>query len=72
MAAYNEINANYYFWRTYDKQEIDLIEETSGQLNAYEFKWNANKKVKVPKAFSDAYINAKFNLVNPDNFVDYI
>ena len=72
MATYNNINANYYFWRTYDKQEIDLIEEKFGQLNAFEFKWSTKKKVKIPKAFNDAYPNAKFNVLNPDNLIDYI
>jgi len=25
-----------YFWRTYDQQEIDLVEETDERLNAYD------------------------------------
>ena len=29
----------FYFWRTYDKQEIDLIEESADSLTALEFKW---------------------------------
>jgi len=35
---------NRYFWRTYDQQKIDLIEEKNGQLNAYEFKWNQKRR----------------------------
>ncbi|MBN1341004.1 MAG: DUF4143 domain-containing protein [Bacteroidales bacterium] len=27
-----------YFWRTYDQQEIDLVEETEGKLKAFEIK----------------------------------
>ena len=38
------VYANNYFWRTYDKQEIDWIEERDGQLFAYEFKWQSKKK----------------------------
>jgi hypothetical protein len=30
---------NYYFWRTYDQKEVDLIEECGGWLHGYEFKW---------------------------------
>ncbi|MCK5368487.1 MAG: ATP-binding protein, partial [Cyclobacteriaceae bacterium] len=41
---YNQVFCNNYFWRTYDQQEIDLIEEYEGRLHAYEFKWG-NKKV---------------------------
>ncbi|MDY6953523.1 MAG: ATP-binding protein, partial [Thermodesulfobacteriota bacterium] len=32
--------SNSYFWRTYDKQEIDLVEEREGRLFGYEMKWN--------------------------------
>ncbi len=41
--AYNRINADQYFWRTYDGNEIDLLEEQAGKLNGYEFKWNTKK-----------------------------
>jgi len=61
-----------YFWRTYDQQEIDLIEEGSGFLSAYEFKWNATKKVKVPGAWSKAYPDASFEVINPSNYLDFI
>ena len=43
---YNGIDAKLYFWRTAQMQEIDLIEEhEGGVLKAFEFKWNATKKV---------------------------
>lgn len=37
-------SANYYFWRTYDQKEIDLVEEREGQLFTYEFKWSTKKR----------------------------
>ena len=49
--AYNRFNINSYFWRTYDRQEIDLIEEADGQLNAFELKWKSDS-AKVPIFFS--------------------
>jgi len=30
--CYSRIFANDYFWRTYDQQEIDLVEEREGRL----------------------------------------
>lgn len=39
----NGLHKEFYFWRTYDKQEIDLIEESAESLTALEFKWG-NKK----------------------------
>lgn len=40
--TYARIDANAYFWRTYDGQEIDLVEEREGQLYGYECKWSSN------------------------------
>ncbi|MEZ4688450.1 MAG: hypothetical protein R3B47_21030 [Bacteroidia bacterium] len=39
---------NYYFWRTYDQQEIDWVEDRGGKLYGYEFKWNAGRSAKAP------------------------
>lgn len=65
------LGLDYYFWRTYDKQEIDLIEMGSGTMNAFEMK--AGKKTpSVPKAFADAYPQAQFVAVNINNYVEYI
>lgn len=69
--SYKRIYANDYFWRTYDRQEIDLIEERDGNLYAYEFKWN-KPKAKVPKAFINAYPDASFEVINKDNFLEFL
>ena len=58
---------NRYFWRTYDKQEIDLIEEREGKLYAYEFKWK-DMADKVPAAWQKAYPNSSFKVVSVDNY----
>ena len=71
-ANYNGgLSKEFYFWRTYDNQEIDLIEESSDSLIALEFKWG-NKKPNVPGAFKEAYPNATFDVVNKDNYLTYI
>ena len=44
---YNRKVVNNYFWRTYDQQELDWLEEREGKLYGYEFKWNARKRVRV-------------------------
>jgi predicted AAA+ superfamily ATPase len=51
----NQIEAKYFFWRTTQQQEIDYIEQQGDNLLAVEFKWNENKKVKVPVTFLHAY-----------------
>lgn len=65
------LHKDFYFWRTYDRQEIDLIEESDGQLTALEFKWG-NKMPAVPKAFEEAYPHARFQVVNKGNYLEYI
>jgi predicted AAA+ superfamily ATPase len=70
--AYTKNFVNQYFWRTYDQQEIDLVEEGSGMLKAYEFKWNPKKKTKAPGAWSRAYPNATFEIINRDNYLEFI
>jgi hypothetical protein len=72
----NSLNHNglekYYFWRTYDKKEIDLIESCNdGSLNAFEFKWG-KKNPPVPKSFAASYPNASFHVIDPDNYYDYL
>jgi predicted AAA+ superfamily ATPase len=69
---YNELYMNNYFWRTYDQQEIDLIEEYSGKLFAYEFKWNTESRTKIPKAFAASYSDADFNVIHPENYYEFI
>ncbi len=68
---YLESFSEFYFWRTYDKQEIDLIEINNGNINAFEFKWS-DKSIKVPVAFKKNYHNASFTVINRDNFFDFL
>ena len=61
----------FYFWRTYDNQEIDLIEESSKRLSAFEFKWG-DKKPSAPSAFTATYLEASFEVINKDNYLNFI
>ncbi|MBP5338023.1 MAG: ATP-binding protein [Prevotella sp.] len=65
------LGGNFYFWRTYDQQEIDLIEEQDGMLTAIEMK-SGSKRPSVPKAFAKAYPDAVFSVLNADNFMDFV
>ncbi len=66
MLVYN------YFWRTYDQQEIDWVEDRGGQLHAYEFKWSPNKRVKEPVAWKKGYENTVFEVIHRDNYLSWI
>ena len=69
--AYVFFSTNYYFWRTYDQQEIDLVEENGGKLFGYEFKWKP-RKAKVPRLWLETYKNASFQEISVDNYLDFV
>ena len=69
---YKKIKTNNYFWRTYDQQELDWLEEIGDNLAGFEFKWSENKKSKIPTAFAKSYPEATFEIVNKSNYLDFI
>ncbi|TDE55185.1 ATP-binding protein [Flavobacterium sp. GT3P67] len=69
---YLKIKNNNYFWRTYDQQELDWLEEKGEELAGFEFKWSETKKVKIPTAFAKAYPDATFEVINKSNYLDFI
>ena len=69
---YAEAYCNSWFWRTTQQQEIDYLEEADGQITAYEFKWNPTKKARLSTSFQKAYPNTIFNVVNRDNYMEYL
>lgn len=69
--SYDGLLVNSYFWRTYDQQEIDLIEEQNGALTAFECKLS-EQKVKVPVAFAKAYPDSNFHVLHKNNYLDFI
>ena len=70
--AYSGKFVQQYFWRTLRQQEIDLIEECDGQISAFEFKWKAGKVARLPLSFSEAYPNATFQTITPDNYQSFV
>ena len=61
----------YYFWRTYDQQEIDLIEEDDNKINAFEFKWGG-KFPKIPAGFAGSYPGASFEVINRETYLSFL
>ncbi len=69
--SYKGYHPQYFFWRTYDGQEIDLLEMNNQKLQAIECKWQKGK-TKPPIAFAKAYPDAGFTVVDKDNYLDWI
>lgn len=66
-----QTDASYFFWRTYDQQEIDLIEKRDQKINAFEFKYG-DVKIKAPAFFTKSYPEAGFNIINREKYLDFI
>ena len=62
----------FYFWRTADQQEIDLIIDKNGTLHAYEIKWNSKAKVRLSKTFTGNYPNHNFSVIHKENFWEFL
>ncbi len=69
---YTGMSCANYFWRTYDKKEVDWIEEWEGRLTAHEFKWNPSAKATLPNDFIKAYPDARFERVDSENYLKFI
>lgn len=70
--AYNQAGSQLYFWRNYLQREIDLIEVKDNRIHAYEIKYGKDRKVKIPLAFKTAYPDAAFQIIDADNYIDFI
>jgi hypothetical protein len=53
-------------------KDLHIYAISSGKLYAYEFKWNENRKAKLSQTFADAYPESKFEVINKENFSDFI
>ena len=60
-----------YFWRTYDRKEIDLVEERTGKLHGYEVKWAKTSK-NAPRDWRVNYPGAGFQIIHRDNYLEFI
>ena len=62
----------YNFWRTFSGAEVDWIEnKVNTETEAFEFKYGSGSLSKGAKNFTTEY-HTKVNLINPENFLDYL
>lgn len=65
--------SNFYFWRTYSQKEIDLIEEKSGKITGYEFKYTDKKISKaIIDEFHRSYPESIITVVSKDNLSEIL
>jgi uncharacterized protein len=70
--SYEEFYGRRYFWRTYQGQEIDFIEEIENTLTAFETKWSSTKKVMAPSGWIENYPEALFNVISTENYLEFV
>ncbi len=68
-AEYNNLYINSYFWRNYQWQEVDYVEESNGNFVAYECKRNPKKRAKLP---SDYSYGDDIRVVTPQNILEVV
>ena len=64
-------SANNFFWRTYSRNEVDLVEEREGRLFAYEMKWGKSRP-RPPGEWRTAYPDASWEVITRDNYLPFI
>ena len=70
--AYAGRQANTYFWRTYDQKELDYVEERTGRLFGYEFKWQGQLRGAARQEFMRGYPDAEVATITRENFSDFL
>jgi len=69
---YTGISANMYFWRTWDQQEVDLVEEREGKLFGYECKWRDGAASSPPHDWIRQYPNASYETITPKSHLPFV
>ena len=68
---YKQSLARIYFWRTKQQQEVDFVEEESGKITGFEFKWEKKTNVRLPKSFTETY-DAESRIIDKENFREFV
>ncbi len=60
-----------YFWKTYEKQEISLIEELNDQLYAFNIQWE-EKDFQIPKQWKTSYPDAICKSIGKEDYPKWL
>jgi len=72
LANNHRRSTGFYFLRTYDQHEIDLVEDLDGRLMGFECKWTPKSRVKVPKDWLQQHPEASFEVVSLVNWMGFL
>jgi len=71
-AGHEGRSTGFFFWRTYDQQEIDLVEDVDGRLTGFECKWSSGSQVSPPSQWRQAYPDAGYEVVTRESWAKYL
>jgi len=61
-----------YFWRTFQQQEIDMVEIRNNSVSIFEIKWNPKRKVKISDSFLESYKPEIINTITKENYLEFL
>ena len=68
---YRGDRSKFYFWRVYTGGEVDFVEVLGKQINGLEIKYGS-KIPKPSKTWLETYPQAKYSVINRENFLDFL
>lgn len=69
---YKKLFGKFFFWRSHDQQEVDLVIQKNNLLETFEIKWSEKNKPRLNKTFSTNYPNHSFSFINYDNIEEFL
>jgi predicted AAA+ superfamily ATPase len=69
---YKKRFGKFFFWRSHDQQEVDLIIQKNNLLETFEIKWSDKKMPRLNKTFSSNYPKHSFQFINYENAENFL
>lgn len=69
---YKKQFGKFFFWRSHDQQEVDLVIQKNNMLKTFEIKWSDKKKPRLSKTFSSNYPKHSFEFINYENADEFL
>ena len=68
----NNVPAQFFFWRSHTRQQIDFIESKAKIIEGYKFKYSKKKLLKTPPLFKKYYPNIPIHTVNIATYFSFL
>ncbi len=68
----NMVVAEYFFWRSHTRQQVDFIECNAKGMQGYKFKYNKKKPLKKPPLFQNHYPDIPVHTVNTGTYFSFL